>query len=182
MKAVPLIAEFLNLMLPERYPALLMAPEQKRRRLFAALSGWVFGAARLQPLVIVLEDLQWVDPSTPELIQMLAEQGAMVPLLLLCTARPEFRAPWPIRAHHAQLTLNRLSDTQAREMVGPAAGHAALGVETLEAVIKRATGGAPVHRGAEPTGVGERRPDRVARNPVDHQRLVDGAARPTRAR
>ena len=139
-EAVPLIAEFLNLMLPERYPALLMAPEQKRRRLFAALSGWVFGAARLQPLVIVLEDLQWVDPSTLELIQMLAEQGAMVPLLLLCTARPEFRAPWPTRAHHAQLTLNRLSDTQAREMVGPAAGHAALGVETLEAVIKRATG------------------------------------------
>jgi len=105
-EAVPLVAEFLNLPLPDRYQELLMAPEQKRRRLFATLAEWMFGGARPQPVVIVVEDLHWADPSTLELIQILLEQGASVPLLLLCSARPEFRAPWPMRAHHAQLALN----------------------------------------------------------------------------
>ena len=58
--------------------------------------------------MIVLEDLHWVDPSTMELTQILVEQGATAPLLLLYTARPEFRAPWPMRAYHAQVTLNRV--------------------------------------------------------------------------
>src|SRR5215467_947937 len=101
----------------ERYPASALTAEQKRRRLLAALSQWVLGAARLQPLVMVVEDLHWLDPSTLELQQLLAEQGATVPLLLLYTARPEFRAKWPLRAHHAQITLNRLSTRDVREMV-----------------------------------------------------------------
>ena len=99
---MPLVAELLQIPVGERYPTLTMVPEQKRRRLFAVLMGWVFGAARLQPVVMVVEDLHWLDPSTLELQQLLAEQGATVPLMLLYTARPEFRAPWPMRAHHAQ--------------------------------------------------------------------------------
>ena len=63
-EAVPLIAEFLKIYGSGALPALLMAPKQKRRRLFAALSGWVFGAARFQPLVIVLEDAMG-DPWAP---------------------------------------------------------------------------------------------------------------------
>ena len=59
--------------------------------------------------MITTEDLHWADPSTLELIQLLVEQGAQARLLLLYTARPEFRAQWPMRAHHAQITLNRLS-------------------------------------------------------------------------
>jgi predicted ATPase len=74
-EAVPLIGELLQLPVAERYPALTMVSEQKRRRLFAVLMGWVFEAARLQPLVMVVEDLHWLDPSTLELQQLLAEQG-----------------------------------------------------------------------------------------------------------
>ena len=84
-EAVPLIAEMLNLPIPEKYPPLLFSPDQRRKRLFAALAGWVFGASKLQPLVLALEDLHWVDPSTLEFLQSLVEQGA--------TARPEFRPP-----------------------------------------------------------------------------------------
>jgi predicted ATPase len=63
-EAVPLIAEILNLAISEKYPPLMLSPEQRRKRLLAALAGWVFSAARDQPLVIVMEDLHWVDPST----------------------------------------------------------------------------------------------------------------------
>ncbi|MBV8138177.1 MAG: AAA family ATPase [Deltaproteobacteria bacterium] len=55
-EAVPLVAELLELPVGERYPALAFVPEQKRRRLFAVLMGWVFAAARLQALVMVVED------------------------------------------------------------------------------------------------------------------------------
>jgi class 3 adenylate cyclase/tetratricopeptide (TPR) repeat protein len=142
-EAVPLVAELLQLPVGDRYRALALVPEQKRRRLFAVLMGWVFAAARLQALVMVVEDLHWLDPSTLELQQLLAEQGVTVPLMLLYTARPEFRAPWPMRAHHAQITLNRLSARDVREMVALVAARNAIASESVEAVVER-TGGVPL--------------------------------------
>jgi tetratricopeptide (TPR) repeat protein len=139
-EAVPLIAEMLNLTIPQRYSPLMFAPDQKRKRLLAALAGWVFGAARVQPVVMAMEDLHWLDPSTLELMQILVEQNATVPLMLLCTARPEYRAPWPMRAHHTQLTLNRLNDRQTREMVAAVVARSALAKEVMDAVVRRTDG------------------------------------------
>ena len=139
----PLIADLLQLPAGERYPASTLTADQKRRRLLAALAGWVLGAAGLQPLVMVVEDLHWLDPSTLELLQLLAEQGATAPLMLLYTARPEFRAPWPMHTHHSQITLNRLSSPNVREMVALVAARNALASESVEAVVER-TGGVPL--------------------------------------
>ena len=119
--ALPLIAPILNLLLPPDFPPSTLAPEQQRRRLLATLVEWVLGSARAQPLVIATEDLHWADPSTLELIQLLVEQGATARLLLLYTARPEFQAPWPMRAHHAQINLNRLTSGNVRAMVAQVA-------------------------------------------------------------
>jgi class 3 adenylate cyclase/tetratricopeptide (TPR) repeat protein len=141
--AMPLVAELLQLPVGERYQTLTLPPEQKRRRLLAVLAECVFGAARLQPLVMVVEDLHWLDPSTLELQQLLAEQGATVPLMLLYTARPEFRAQWPLRAHHTQITLNRLSAANVREMVALVAARNALASGNVDVVIER-TGGVPL--------------------------------------
>src|SRR5262249_17492917 len=140
---VPLIAPLINLAVPARYPALMIAPEQQRRRLLATVAGWALGTARIQPLLIVVEDLHWADPSTLETIQLLAEQGSAAPLLLICTARPEFRTPWPMRAHHAQLTLNRLSPRNAREMVARLAERSTLAPTTIDTVVER-SGGVPL--------------------------------------
>jgi len=87
----------------------------------------------------VLEDLQWVDPSTLELQALLAEQGATAPVLFLYTARPEFRAPWPLLAHHAQVTLGRLGRAHVRAMVAGVAARATL-AELIEAVVSRTDG------------------------------------------
>jgi class 3 adenylate cyclase/tetratricopeptide (TPR) repeat protein len=141
--AVPLIAPLLNLPLPPEYPPSLLPPDQQRRRLLATLVEWLLGAARTQPLVSVIEDLHWVDPSTLELIQLLVEQGTNAQLLLLYTARPEFRAGWPLRAHHTQLTLNRLNPRDVRTMVGEVASRKALSDETVATVVER-TGGVPL--------------------------------------
>jgi class 3 adenylate cyclase/tetratricopeptide (TPR) repeat protein len=142
-EALPLIAPLLNLPLPAKYPPSSLSPEQQRRRLLATLVEWALGAARVQPIVIAIEDLHWADPSTLELLQLLVEQGATARLLLLYTARPEFRAQWPPRAHHTQLTLNRLSSRNVRTMVGQVAAQKALTEETVATVIER-TGGVPL--------------------------------------
>ena len=93
--------------------------------------------------MIATEDLHWADPSTLELIQLLVEQGASARLLLLYTARPEFRTPWPTRAHHTQITLNRLSARNVRTMVAEVSAKKALSEETIATVLER-TGGVPL--------------------------------------
>jgi predicted ATPase len=142
-EVIPLIAPMLSLPLSAQYPPSTLPPEQQRRRLLASLVEWVLSSARAQPLVIATEDLHWVDPSTLELIQLLVEQGATARLLLLYTARPEFRPPWPLRAHHAQITLNRLSARNVRAMVSEVAAQKALSDETIATVVER-TGGVPL--------------------------------------
>ena len=79
---------------------LTLAPEELRRRQLAAVVAWMLAGARAQPLVLAFEDLHWADPTTLDLMKMLAERGAQAPLLIVATARPEFRAPWPTRSHH----------------------------------------------------------------------------------
>ena len=98
----PLLAPLLDIPFPrELLPAL--APEELRRRQLAAMTNWVIAGARRQPLVLALEDVHWADPTTVEFIRGIAERGARVPLLLLVTARPEFRPPWGMRSHHTTI-------------------------------------------------------------------------------
>jgi class 3 adenylate cyclase/tetratricopeptide (TPR) repeat protein len=142
-EAIPLLAPLLNLSASREYPPSPMSPEQQRRRLLATLVEWLLCAACDRPLVVVIEDLHWIDPSTLELIHLLVEQGATAPLLLLYTARPEFRPPWPQRAHHLQLTLDRLSLPDVRTIVSAVAADRALTDETVATLVER-TGGVPL--------------------------------------
>ena len=139
-EAVPLIAEMLNLPIPDKYPPLTLDPDQRRKRLLVNLTAWVLNMARLQPVVIAMEDLHWVDPSTLELTQTLVEQAATAPLMLLYSARPEFHPPWPMRAYHARITLSRLNDRHTREMVTGVVARAALAQDLIDAVVKRTDG------------------------------------------
>jgi class 3 adenylate cyclase len=173
-EAVPLIAELLTLPIQEKYPALTLAPDQRRKRLLANLAAWVLNTARVQPGVIAMEDLHWVDPSTLELSQILVEQAATAPLLLLYTTRPEFRPPWPTRSHHTQITLNRLNHRHTREMVAAVVARAALGPRP-----DRYGGGphrrsATLRRGVNATDSRGRRSFSGARDSRDTPRLAHG--------
>ena len=143
VEAVPLIAPMLNVPVGEKYSPLTLSPEQKRRRLLATLVGWLFGAARAQPIVMAVEDLHWFDASTLEVLQLLIEQGASSRLLLLSTARPEFQAAWTQRTHHTHLTLNRLIARDVRALVGQVVSTKALSGDAIDQVIER-TGGVPL--------------------------------------
>ena len=97
----------------------------------------------MQPVVLAFEDLHWADPTSLDLLKMLAERGATTPLMIVATARPEFRAPWATRSHHGVISLVPLDLGQVRQMVGAIAEHDALSADAVEGVAVR-TGGVPL--------------------------------------
>ena len=138
----PLIAPLVDIPLPEERAAKL-APEELRRRQLAALVTWFLAGARSQPVALAFEDLHWADPTSLDLMQALAERGAQAPLLILATARPEFRPPWSLRSHHSVISLSPLDRADVALMVGELAARHALSREVVEGVSER-TGGVPL--------------------------------------
>ena len=139
---VPLLAPLLDIPLPAER-ALALAPEELRRRQLAAFTSWVMAGARTQPAVLAVEDLHWADPTTLDLLRGIAERGALAPLFVMATARPEFRPPWGMRSHHGTISLAPLDRHQVRQMVGELAARHALPKEVVDGVTER-TGGVPL--------------------------------------
>jgi predicted ATPase len=137
-----LLASLLDIPMPkESAPAL--APEELRRRQLAALTNWVMAGARTQPLVLAFEDLHWADPTTLDVLRGIAERGALAPLCIVATTRPEFRPPWGIRSHHGTISLAPLDRAQVRDMVAELSARHALPRDVVEDVAAR-TGGVPL--------------------------------------
>jgi class 3 adenylate cyclase/predicted ATPase len=135
----PLLAPLLDIPLPlDRAPSLL--PDELRRRQLAALIAWSIASARIQPLVLALEDLHWADPTSLDLLRSIAERGALAPLFILATARPEFRPPWGIRSHHSTVSLAPLDRAQVRDMVAELSARHALPSKVVEDVAARTEG------------------------------------------
>ena len=138
----PLLAPLVDVLLPEDRVAKL-APEELRRRQLAAMIAWILEAARTQAVVLAFEDLHWADPTSLDLLRALAERGAQAPLLIVATARPEFRPPWSVRSHHSAISLSPLDRMQIGKMVSELSAHHALPREIVESVSTR-TGGVPL--------------------------------------
>ena len=116
-EAMTLMADFLNLERSEVTPVLAISPELQRRKTMELLAAWELALAEAQPLVVIVEDLHWSDPSSLELLGRLIAQGPTAPVLLIGTARPEFVAPWPARFNLTAIKLARLTKRQARTVI-----------------------------------------------------------------
>ncbi len=139
-EVLPLFTTLLSIPLPERYPPLQLSPEAQRRRTLESLVSWLFVLTEAQPMVLVVEDLHWIDPSTLEFFGMLLEQVPTVPLLGVLTFRPEFEPPWPSRSHMVHLTLHPLTRKQSEAMVERIMGGKALPALVLEQVVGKTDG------------------------------------------
>jgi predicted ATPase len=117
-----------------------MAPEQQKQQTLQALLTILLRIAAQQPVLFVMEDLHWVDPSTLELLSLLVDQGPTARILALFTFRSDFPPPWMGRAHLTQVTLHRLPRRQAVEMTSHVAHGKALPVEVLEQVVAKTDG------------------------------------------
>jgi predicted ATPase len=139
---IPLIAPLLDIPLPQDRVSTL-TPEELRGRQLAALTTWSLASARIQPVVLALEDLHWADPTSLDLLRGIAERGALAPLLVVATIRPEFRPPWGMRSHHVTISLAPLDRAQVRDMVVELSARHALPNKVVEDVCTR-TGGVPL--------------------------------------
>ena len=88
--ATPLLAELLSLPRPAGNPLVALSPHQHKARMLGALVDYFVALARLQPLVMLLEDAHWIDPTTRDLVDALLARIEQVPVLLVVTARPGF--------------------------------------------------------------------------------------------
>jgi predicted ATPase len=142
LEYAPLLAPLADILVPpQRLPG--GSPDEFRRKQLAAIASWALASARVQPIVLAFEDLQWADPSSIELMQALSECCAQAPLLILATARPEFRPPWSLRSHHSVISLAPLDAAQVQRMVAELASRHALSKEVIEGVSER-SGGVPL--------------------------------------
>ena len=139
-EAVPLFAALLSLPLPADYAPLTLSPEQQKQQTLHALLTILLRIAAQQPVLFVMEDLHWVDPSTLELLSLLVDQGPTARILTLFTFRPDFPPPWTGRAHLTQVTVHRLPRRQAVEVIRQVAHGKALPPEVVEQIVAKTDG------------------------------------------
>lgn len=114
---VTLIADLLGVPMDGRYPVLAIGPQQKREMTLDALLDQLSGGATREPVLIVVEDAHWMDPTSLDLIDAMVARAANLPLLLLVTARPEFQNSWNARPHVTMLPLSRLGRSESAGIV-----------------------------------------------------------------
>jgi class 3 adenylate cyclase/tetratricopeptide (TPR) repeat protein len=140
-ETVPLLAELVALPLPaERYPSRTLPPEQQRQRTLDGLLALVGGLAAQQPVLVIVEDLHWVDPSTLELLVRLLDQVPTTPIYAVLTCRPEFQPPWSFRTHLTPIALNRLTASQVEAMVEGMLGGPRLPAAVLAQIVAQTDG------------------------------------------
>ncbi len=141
-QTVPLWASLLSLPIPDRFPALALSPARQREETFRILLEWLQARAARTPVLFIVEDLHWVDPSTLEFLGQFLAAGLHDRVLTVLTFRPEFKTPWPALAHQTSLALNRLTRRQVGDLMRNKAG-GSLSEELVEQVYGRA-GGVPL--------------------------------------
>ena len=139
-EAVPLFAALLSLPLTAAYTPVSVSPEQQKQQTLYAFLTIFLRVATQQPLLFVMEDLHWVDPTTLEFLSLLVDQGPTARILALLTFRPDFSPPWTGRAHLTQVTLPRLPRRQATELTAQVAHGKALPPEVVEQVVAKTDG------------------------------------------
>jgi predicted ATPase/class 3 adenylate cyclase len=144
-ETIPLFAPLLSIPVPEeRYAPLSLSPQQQRQKLLASLLAIFLDLAAQQPVVFIVEDLHWADPSTLDFLSLLVDQGPTSHLCNLWTARPEFVSPWTNRAHCTPLTLTRLAPQQVEWLITSVAGGKPLPAAVIQQIVAR-TDGVPLY-------------------------------------
>ncbi len=155
-----LIAALLGVPTGDRYPPLEMPPPMQlaltkdalkhyfaglaqQRAVLAShetLTRYFAGLAEVRPLLVVIEDMHWIDPTSLELVDQLLAAGDDTPMLVLMTARPDFHAPWPEGEAFAVVALQRLPNAAAAELAAQQDPQGALPAEWLARIVERTDG------------------------------------------
>jgi predicted ATPase/class 3 adenylate cyclase len=136
----PLYAALLTLPSSARYPALKLTPQRQRELTIAALSRQLLGLADYRPVLFLIEDAHWIDPTTLEAISRSIPLIKTAPVFLLITFRPEFMPPWLDQSHVMMLRLNRLPREQVGAIVRDVAEGKGLPPDVYDQIICKTDG------------------------------------------
>lgn len=142
-RAAALLAPLLSIPSGERYPELDIAPERRKTLALEALLEQLAGLAS-HPVLIILEDAHWIDPTSAELFRLIIDRIQRMPVIVLIAYRPSFAPPWAGFPHVTSLSLAHLSRRQAAVLVDKVTRGRKLPPEVLDHVVAR-TDGVPLY-------------------------------------
>jgi predicted ATPase len=116
-ETIALFAALLSIPIGDRLPRHEAPPEQMKSLTLEAIDDWLVNLSRLKPVLWIMEDAHWIDPTTVEAITRGLGRRDSARILSVITHRPEYRPPWTGRSLVASLSLNRLSRRQSYELV-----------------------------------------------------------------
>src|SRR5260221_13376302 len=117
-----------------------LSPQVQRARTLAVLSEQLLGLAAREPVLVVLEDAHWIDPTTLDLIEMGLDRIGSARVMMLLTSRPDGEPPLAAHPHITRLTLNRLSRPAVEAITAPVPRRRPLSAPVLSAIASPADG------------------------------------------
>ena len=139
-EVTPLLAELLSMPTGDHYPPVNLSPQKRKQKTLQVLVAQVESLAARQPVLIIYEDVQWIDPSSLELIDLYVERVPTLPILLIIIYRPEFTPHWIGGSHVKLVNLDRLTPEAQAEMINQVAGGKALPKQVTDEIIARTDG------------------------------------------
>jgi tetratricopeptide (TPR) repeat protein len=118
------VADLLSLPISRALPEINLSPQRKKEKILEALLGLLEDLSRKRPVLMVFEDVHWIDPTSRELLDLTVERIRRLPVLLIITFRPEFAEAWSGAAHVSTLLLNRLNAEEGTALAETVAGKA----------------------------------------------------------
>jgi DNA-binding NtrC family response regulator/tetratricopeptide (TPR) repeat protein len=118
-------------------------PSQRRQRTLGAVKRLLHCETRIRPLLVVFEDLHWIDAETQTFLDTLVDSVSTARLFLLSSYRPEYRHAWRSKANYTQLRLDPLPPESAEELLDALLGHDAL-LDPLKRLLVTRTGRNPL--------------------------------------
>ncbi|MGH6947579.1 MAG: adenylate/guanylate cyclase domain-containing protein [Kiloniellales bacterium] len=138
--AVPLFARLLSIQVDGDESAAAMSAQRWREATFRVLLGYLEALSKTEPLLVIVEDAHWIDPSTLELIELMRGWIRSARVLLIVTARPEFMPSWTTTPGLSMLTLNRLSASESATLVRGLPGSGSLPEDVVAKLCDRGDG------------------------------------------
>ena len=135
-----LLAQMLSLPNDGRHPKIELVPQQRRQKTLEALTTQLELLARSNPVLMVFEDVHWLDPTSLEALGRTIDRLKTLPVLLIITYRPEFEPPWLGRPYVTALNLNRLGDRETAALIDQVTGSKSLPESIRRDIIERTDG------------------------------------------
>ena len=135
-----LLADMLSLSNDGRYPTLELTAQQRRQRTLEALTVQLAELASQHPVLMIFEDIHWIDPTSLEALSRTMDRIRTLPALLIATFRPEFSAPWMGQSHVMSITLSRLGEREATAIIARLAGNNELPTDVMAEIVERTDG------------------------------------------